>query len=360
MHTINRQPVNNAENPLELLVRRESNMRKRDIESPVQMKLIGDRIQITHDGEVFHGDVGRPLIHQIAGRAWGQNQDFAHIDRAWRVKASKDRRELEQELEDVFRTHSLTIRYETDGQGQNKIYGIVSPHFVDVNQLEFRSAFVEQARKSTALNHESRGIVTGKFGEVIEFFDLDSEGFQTQYRYGLVYAKNNGYDAYKVNWERYILICTNGLRAWTGERFAWKHTKEIELSKFIERTVEDGIGNQEFIEERILRSRQADLSQSAFSELMDRLSLGRASKTRVVDRLAIESKEVGNNEWALSQTLTWLGSHESAIPSRNQTQLIGLGTDVLEHSLDKVLERESKVESSGQYGLVLPKNFQKT
>lgn len=352
-------PANNKENPLELLVRRESNMHKVDVDSPVKVQLNDRKIRIVHNGMEFNGDAERPLIHQIGGRAWGQSQDFPQIERTWRAKASQNRSELEHELEAVFRSHKLTIRYETDDNGYNKIYGIVTPHFIDVNQLEFRAAFIEQARHSTTLNSQSQGISLGAFGEVIEYFDLDSSGFQTQYKYGLVYAKNNGYDAYKVNWKRYVLICANGLRGWAGKSFAWKHTKEVELSKFIDTTVQDGIGNQKFIEERIIASRQAELNRTAFDELMERLSLGRASKTRVIDRLAVESKAVGNNEWALSQTLTWLGSHENSIPTRNQAQLTGLGTDVLEHSLGKVLEKRSAAESSGLYGIVLPKNFQK-
>jgi hypothetical protein len=357
MQTTNQRLNNNEENPLELLVRRENNMHKVDVDSPVKIQLDDSKIQIVHNGVVFHGDAERPLIHQIGGRAWGQNQDFMKIENTWRAKFLQNRSELEQELEAVFRSHELTIRYEKDNHSYNKIYGIVTPHFIDVNQLEFRAAFIDQARKSTNLNSQSKGITLGAFGDVIEYFDLDSSGFQTQYKYGLVYAKNNGYDAYKINWKRSVLICTNGLRGWAGKRFAWKHTKEVELSKFIDTTVEDGIGNQKFIEERISASRQAELNQSTFDELMERLSLGRASKTRVIDRLAVESKAVGNNEWALSQTLTWLGSHENAIPIKSQAQLTDLGTDVLEHSLDKVLEKKSTVESSGRYGLILPKNF---
>jgi hypothetical protein len=351
--------TNNIENPLELLVRRERDMHKVDVDSPITVQLIGRKIQIVHNGMEFNGDIERPLIHQIGGRAWGQSQDFHEIERTWRGKASQNPSELEHELGAVFRNHKLTIRYETDDRGYNKIYGIVTPHFTDVNQLEFRASFIEQARHSTTLNPQSQGISLGAFGEVVEFFDLNSSGFQTQYKYGLVYAKNNGYDAYKVNWKRYVLICTNGLRGWAGKSFAWKHTKEVELSKFIDTTVQDGVGNQNFIEERILESRQAELNRNAFDELMARLSLCRASKTRVIDRLAVESKAVGNNEWALSQTLTWLGSHENAISARSQAQLTGLGTDVLEHSLEKVLEKKSVAESSGLYGIVLPKNFPK-
>ncbi len=358
--TRNRKPYIKNENPVQALVNREHNMHKLDVELPVKVKLSSDgkRVNIIHNGVVLNGEVKRPLIHQLGGRAWGQNQDFNLIGKTWEQKFFRNCAELEQELVAVFSRNKLSIRYEVDSNGQNNIYGIVTPHFVDVNQLEFREKFIEQARESTALIPESRGFSVGAFGEVVEFFNIDSTGFQTQYEYGLVYARNNGYEAYKVNWNRWVIICTNGLKGLESvNKFAWKHTKDVDLSTFITRTVEDGIGNQKFMEERITASREKQLSRSSIVELMDRLSLGQASKMRVTDRLAVESKTVGYNEWALSQSLTWLGSHEKAITLKNQQQLIGLGTDVLEYSLDKVLEEESNLFFDGSYGLVLPKGF---
>ncbi len=359
--TKNRKPYTETDNAVQALVNRERNIHKLDVELPVKVQLSSDgkRVQIIHNGVVLNGEVQRPLMHQLGGRAWGQNQDFNLIGKTWKQKFTQNCAELEQELADVFSRNELTIRYETDSQGQNKIYGIVTPHFIDVNQLEFREQFVEQARQSTALNPESLGFEVGAFGEVIEFFNSDSTGFQTQYEYGLVYARNNGYEAYKVIWIRWVLICTNGLKGWGNYNVAWKHTKDVDLSTFITRTVEDGIDNQKFMEERITASREKQLNRNRIGELMERLSLAQASKMRVTDRLAVESKAVGYNEWALSQSLTWLGSHEKAIALKNKQQLIGLGTDVLEYSLDKVLEDESKLFFDGSYGLVLPKGFRR-
>ncbi len=359
--TKNRKPYDENDNAIQALVDLECNVHQLDAEMPVQVQLSGDgkRIQIIHNGVVLNGEVKRPLMHQLGGRAWGQDQDFNLIGKTWLEKFTNNSVALEQELAAVFKNHEISIRYKTDNQSQNAIYGMVTSHFVDVNQLEFRAKFMEHARQSTALIPESRGIEIGAFGEVIEFFQFDNAGFQTQYEYGLVYARNNGYEAYKVSWGRWIIICTNGLKRWEENRSAWKHTKNVDLSAFIAQTVEEGIGNQRFLEERITASRETQLSHEKTQELMGRLSLAQASKTRVIDRLAVESQAVGCNEWALSQSLTWLGTHEKAISHRNQQQLIGLGTDVLEHSLDEVLEEESKLFFDGSYGLVLPKGFQR-
>lgn len=90
---------------------------------------------------------------------------------------------------------------------------------------------------------------------------------------------------------------------------------------------------------------------------MDRLSLAQASKRRVRNRLDVETKDVGNNEWALSQALTWIGSHEKAISFRNRPLLISLGTGILEKTLDETLRDKGKVNHDGTYGLVLPKDL---
>lgn len=348
-------------NPIQALVNRENAMQQLNVECPVKVRLSenGKSVQIIHNGVVLNGVVERPLIHQLGGRAWGNNQSFNEINEYWQQKFADNRAELERDLADVFNSHELAIRYHTDNKRQNNIYGIVTPHFVDVNQLEFRKNFIEQTRQTTSLLPESQGFVVGRFGEVTELFNFDSTGFQTGFRYGLVYARNNGYEAYRVNWERLVLVCTNGLKDWRGSNFSWKHTKEFDLAEFIANTVKEGVGNQKFLEERITAARNTQLNQSWIRELMARLSLIQPSKDRITHRLAIESEQVGYNEWALSQSLTWLGAHEKAISPRIKKQLTDLGTDILEHSLDEVLEEDSKINYDGFYGLILPKGFKR-
>jgi hypothetical protein len=276
-------------NQIQALVSREKTMRQLDVERPVKVQLStdGKTVQIVHNSVVLNGAVERPLIHQLGGRAWGKNQDFKLINETWKQKFANNRSELEQELAAVFSHHDLSIRYHTD-RGQHQIYGIVTPHFVDVNQFEFRQNFMEQIRHTTALIPESQGFERGRFGEVIEFFNFDSSGFQTKFRYGLVYARNNGYEAYKVNWQRYILVCTNGLKDWRGvNQFTWKHTKEFDLAEFIANTVKEGIGNQRFLEKRITSARNTSLNQSWIRELMARLSLIQPTRERITHRLAV-------------------------------------------------------------------------
>ena len=352
---------NSACNPLMDLVNYEKGIQKIDVERPVKIQLAGDgkTLLLTHGGVKLHSDVNRPLIHQLGGRAWGSNAKYWDIQNTWDRKFSNNPAALERELGNVFRKEDLTIRYEAKPDGENKIYGIVTPHFVDVNQLELRQKFIEQIRVNTALVPKSRGIETSYYGDTVEYFDFDTPGFQTTFQYGLVYAKNNGYDAYKVKWGRLVKICSNGLTIWEGSKSRWKHTREIDLSVFINSTISDGIANQRFLEKRINISQEKALENPLVIELMERLSLATASKRRVLDRLDIEANDVGRNEWALSQALTWLGTHKSAIAFGSKPKLTTLGTAILEKSLDKTLHNKVHVDRRGDYGLMLPKDMRR-
>ena len=128
-------------NAVQVLVNRESNMHQLNIELPIKVQLSSDgkRVQIIHNGVVLNGEVKRPLMHQLGGRAWGQNKDFEVIGNTWKQKFTQNCAELEQELATVFSRHELSIRYEVDSHGQNKIYGIVTPHFIDVNRASCKT-----------------------------------------------------------------------------------------------------------------------------------------------------------------------------------------------------------------------------
>jgi hypothetical protein len=348
-------------NPILDLVKYEKNIKQIDAEKPVRVQLEkgGDSLRLTHDGVELEGRVDRPLKHQIGSRIWGKTKEFIEIDCIWQKKFSTDPSGLENDLSSVFKDNDLSIRYETDNKGKNKIYGIVTPHFIDVDQLDFRQNFLKTIRKNTTLKPRSCGVKISQYGQITEFFKIDSPGFQTSYKYGLVYAKNNGYEAYRVNWERAVLICANGLTQWKGSQYRWKHTKEIDLNNFITDTIREGIENQHFIEERIDASKETFLKQWELTQLMERLSLAQASKIRLKNRLDVDLKEVGNNEWALSQAFTWLGSHEKYIPFSVKPKLIDLGTKILEKSLSEILQTEVPMAPNGFYGFLLPVEFLK-
>ena len=119
----------------------------------------------------------------------------------------------------------------------------------------------------------------------------------------------------------------------------------------------EGITHQRDIESRINQKKEAPIDKAAFDELLQRLSFSQAIKERIISRLALEAQSLGDCEWALCQSLTFLGTHESAIQRWSRQQLIGLGTDILEDSLLGYLERSSYIERDSRYGVLLPRDF---
>lgn len=345
----------NTQEQLEPLLKRvqfEDRVIALPLDGPVQVKLSkdGKSAEFLHGNQVLLAKVERPLIHQLGSRLWA-TQDYRDIFNYW---CGMPAQALGQALTKVFSQHDLVARYFVDVNGKNRVYGFVSPNFVDVNPLEYRQQFIEQVRQSTALRMRSDGLVTSKNGDVMEWFDFDSSGFQTKYKYGLYYARNSGYDAYKVHWGREIIVCTNGLKRWEGGISRWKHTRELEVGKFIEASVQEGIGNQQWVEQRIETARANQLARDELNALMARLSLAGATKERVRERVEVEAQDVGRNEWALSQALTWLGSHDRYVSTWSKQQLTTLGTEVLERSLPAVLTAEASARGDGMYGILLP------
>lgn len=342
--------------PIAELIDFEKSIQRIDVKHPVKIRFSADgkNLCLDHGDMQLQGRVNRPFMHQLGSRAWGRANSYAEIERLWGKKFSTDRVELESELTNVFKENDLIIKYFHGASGINTIYGVVSPHFIEVNQLEFRHQFLESLGCDSPLKPISTGITVSDYGQVAEVFDFNDQGLQTKYRYILVYARNNGYEAYQVNWGREVVVCTNGLTTWKGSKFKWKHTRETDLKDFISLTVNEGVANQHFIEGRIKESRETLLQPVRLKELLERLSVARATKQRITNRLAIEAGEIGGNEWALSQAFTWLGSHEKHIPIKVRSQFVRLGTNILEKSLHDTLNDQVIAGPSGHYGVLLP------
>jgi hypothetical protein len=344
---------------LDHLINDESTIHQMDIEKPVRISLASDgkTLLLNHGGLQFVKAIDRPLQHQLGGRAWGKEKRFNEIQRTWQNLVETDRARLENDLEEVFRKHELSIRYRYNSNGIHTIYGIISPRFVDVNQLAFRECFLSSIKENSVLVPISNGFKKTNYGSVMEEFSFNNPGFQTGYKYNLIYARNTGYEAYRVSWGRKVLICSNGLTRWEGSQVRWKHTNEIDLVEFIEGSIAEGIKNQQFIEKRIEELKATDFHQSEATEVLNRLSLARATKDRIMNRLALESINLGYCEWAFSQALTWLATHERAIPRSIRPELTCLGTNIIEQSLSNAMEEGTKFTSRGTYGLVLPDEF---
>lgn len=349
-------PERSITDSLTKLVAFENQVRELPIESAPQVELseTGKSLAIHYAGRTLRGDLNRPLMHQLGSRLWPAAAEFSDVAERWQTRFELNKSQLESDIATAFTRHDLTVRY-FDRCGAYQIYGVVSPKFVRVNQIDFRNAFLEEVRRSTALVPQTKSVDQNAFGNHVEFFHFDSPGFQVDLDYGLVYARNTGYDAYKVDWKRYILVCTNGLKAVDSQnQYKWYHNGHVDIGAFLTQTVNEGVRQQQFLEAKIEAARATTLDQDTLGGLLQRLSLAEATKQRLAERVAVESGMVGHNEWALSQALTYMGTHDRHITFRTKGQLTGFGTDILERSLDKTLNDGARIAKDGCYGLLLP------
>ncbi len=90
-----------------------------------------------------------------------------------------------------------------------------------------------------------------QFGQIEEtFIPLFCEQ-NVSYKYKLVHGNNNGYSAIKMHWGREIIVCSNGLTKLEGTDFVLTHKKSSNPLSFIELTINEGIKNYNFLNNRI-------------------------------------------------------------------------------------------------------------
>ncbi len=214
--------------------------------------------------------------------------------------------------------------------------------------------FLKKSTKSNLLD-TTPSLSVNQYGKWVERFDLKGRG-QLKFSYLLHHARNIGYDAIRVKWERLVLVCTNGLtKIESAKNYKWKHTNEQDIFSFVNNSINEGVALHLRDEVKIDDSINRELDNSTFSEFLRRLHLANVSKHRLIDRIKTEVHTVGNNEWALSQALTWIGTHAKEIDFRPKDLLKEDGSMILDHSLENYLQME--VYTSGfekAYGPLLP------
>lgn len=288
-------------------------------------------IQIQCNGFIFQSQVNRPLVHQLGSRAFPQLNTYPEISKKWNELFLLNKPVLENIIADVLKKHEMVIRYYVEN-GVNKIYGIVTTMFNKISPLHFREQFLKEAIKTGALDLNSETTVN-QYGQIIEKFDCYFEDEEIKFSYLLNHARNNGYNAVQVMFGREVIICSNGLTKLIGEDFKWRHTSKQKVSDFIALTLDRGIKLQQTTQSNIVKARNRMLSRTTFNEFMQKLELASVSKERIVNQLKVEINKEGANEWALSQSLTWLGTHESALSSHPKALLTRAGSRILDYSL---------------------------
>lgn len=309
----------------------------------VSVKITKANIFITIDGNLFVGMAGRQLIHKFGNAIFKTLHEYRKIEFVWNKMIENGQlSKLERKAEHLLRTKPYTIRYFIEQDGTQKIYGIHTDKFVEVNQLDFREEFISVAKESNLLESKSQ-LGIDPYGNVIEMFPTQFSNDTTDYECILKYGRNNGYSAYQVNYGRIIVICTNGLiNLGNSREYKWHHTKKEPIETFVNRVLALGQRNQMDLEEQMQQAALRILEKETLNTFMDNLKTTLIFKQKIRDQITVESKLVGNTEWALSQALTNIATHDKEMDNKTGVKFRNIGTKIITSNLEKINKEAEK------------------
>lgn len=328
---------------------------------------INDKLEIHIDGEVFSSKNGRQLVHQVDYRL------IPDFDRLFKpthdnttTSGGINKTVVASRIAEALKKNRSILLLD---MGKKSIYGFVSEQFCEINQLEFRSKFIDAYNEIGWAEITDEGIIHTAFGEPIEKFSFNAlakkiVGEPINYVAEIIYGLNNGISPYRIAVGRTILVCDNGLTRVQNLSFAkLTQTKEYDINGFINNIKNNIIEYDDSLQKLIDASKHRNLNTSFVNELFDRLHVTTVVKTRIKEQFKIEKSKTGETEWSLSQAFTFLSSHfynHSSYDMHNRTVLREVGSNIIDNSLEYLLDqnvRETSYFKQKTWGNLLPRDF---
>ncbi len=127
---------------LEQLVEFEKQVKDLAIENSDKIEVFfsksGDHILLRINDCEYCGLLKRGLMHQLGSLIYGCSATkFKTVQSVWESEQINNPSKLKERILAALKSKALVIKYYRDN-GLNVIYGIVSPQFQYINQLEFR------------------------------------------------------------------------------------------------------------------------------------------------------------------------------------------------------------------------------
>jgi hypothetical protein len=314
--------------------------------------------EITKNNKVFSIKIDRPFIHTMGKRIWPNISEIIDLHNQWENLNIND---LQNEINSVLNRGEYQIRYTNQGN-TNMVYGIVTKNFVNVNPINFREEFIKEISKHKFIKENS--IKTGytRFGEVTELFNFhQDDNTEIELSIGLIYGRNSGYSSYRLFWERKIVSCENQMTDQMS-KINWKHNNQILLNNFLTNIVDETIGYSNLLIKRIEEAKNRNVLSQNFDELMARFHTAKIVKERVKQKFDDEKINEGNNEYALSQAFTNIGTHfyKASKDMHHAGLCIDAGSKIIDYSLQSFLDGKVDrfaIDGQNTYGTLLPKNY---
>lgn len=328
--------------------------------------VINDTLDLLIYGELYKVKLNPHIIHQLGNRIF-QNlgNSLVSINKHWYERIKNHKVELANEIKTKLLQQNATLLLDVE---KNTLYGIISDQFCEINQLKFRSEFID-TYKTYGLSEKAANNNLTFFGEPREKFTFNANNFRkvgepVTYGIGIIYGLNNGYSSFRIALDRTILVCKNGMTSVEKLHFAQlKHTKEYSIPAFIENIKNNIFEYDEFFQKVISGAKIRSINPNQVNELFARLHVTTVIKNRIKERFEIEKAATGENEWSLSQAFTYLATHfyKTYPDKHNGSILTEVGSNILDNSLEYVLDSSMKEYAYGEYktyGNLMPRGFQ--
>ena len=329
---------------LESIYQKEQTIKKRFVKGKVEVEIRQEsrEFRIHLSGLTIRGRLTPALLHQIGNRIW---PGLGLKETIKQVAGVKD---LECLFVRALSDSGNMLRYYETEDGAN-LYGLTFADFVEMDQRLFRRHLMN-AMAPLGIAPTGQVFETA-FDEIVEEFDIPrSQEGEVGLSCRVIYGLNSGYSSYRLRWGRVVLVCSNGMTTFEDVgRDRWLHNRNVKIDDFVHGSVESAFSRLSALERKILCSKARRLQERDCCLFIERMVLARSTKKRLDSRIELEFGSTGSNEWSLSQALTYLGSHERAIPPRVRARLTALGTKIIDEGFDSVWNSNYLDPTAWQY-----------
>ena len=325
------------------------------------------KVSLKVDNYEFKTVMDLKFIHQIGSRIqWVNGQSKYTLDQItnyWINDMIEDNslNSIKLKIKNTFKLAAATVESKLviiyiGESNPYTIYGIVSQHYKPTNQLEFRDKFIQICKEqSSSINTLESSIYYNKdYKSVTEYFDFDTNDKHTfKLSCGIIYGKNNGYGSYSIVWKREIRETKSVYLPFiTQEKFNWKNNASYVnlpnegINDFVQKITEQGLTHQKNLENRVKNLQEQNIEdvliKDFFGKALSRIIIAKASKDRVFQQWQEEylakKSNFANTTWAISESLTFVGTHNKAVPDSMRKLLRQAGTEILDLGFEKFLE----------------------
>lgn len=295
-------------------------------------------LNIVYSGQNFRAKLDGFIQYSIMTKMTG-NKEWNRVQATWDKMLKESPDSLKTLITNLFKKNEMVIRYRDTFTGVKAIYGIVPLGYVAFDPNFFREEFKREAF-ARGMKYSPENSHINKFNKYVEMYiPPKKKGTESCISYMLEYGRANGISPYKINLNREIIICSNGLTSYDKiDGIYLKHKELDNVNQIICNIFQQSDIHHEILENQIAESKGRKISDSIITEFAVK-QLNNETRKLFYKKLQTEMSKYENTEWALSQSLTDLATHNTLIRPDMRNVLRIAGSEVLEIGFENYLRK---------------------